>query len=179
LTPRRRRLSLFGQAEVLLGDQRIEQIFISDKAGEPMRAVPEVRAVAGKGLEGDRYFADAGTFSKKKTPDRHVTLIEAEAIEALHRDYDIHLGPGEARRNLITRGVALNHLVGKEFAVGEVSLRGIKLCEPCAHLEKLTREGVRAALVHRGGLRAEILVGGRVKVGDAIRENAPGVDRNH
>lgn len=136
-----------------------------------MQAVPEARAVPGKGLVGDRYFAgsvSAGTFAKPGDPSREVTLIEIEAIEALGRDGQVTIEPGAARRNLVTRGVALNHLVGREFAVGAVRLRGIRLCEPCAHLEGLTRPGVKAGLVHRGGLRAQILVEGVIHAGDAV-----------
>jgi MOSC domain-containing protein YiiM len=97
-----------------------------------------------------------------------VTLIESEAIDAVNRDYAMRIDPIETRRNILTRGVALNHLVGKEFSVGNVRLRGLELCEPCKHLEGMTRPGVMRALVHRGGLRAQILQGGVVSVGDSI-----------
>jgi MOSC domain-containing protein YiiM len=147
---------------------KIVSIQITPELGKPLENVPSVQAVAGQGLEGDRYFADAGTFSKKKKPSQEITLIEIEALEALQRDYGLELSPAESRRNLATRGVALNHLVGKEFKVGPVVLRGIKLCEPCGHLEKLTGRSVREGLIHRGGLRAQILVGGQVQVGDPV-----------
>src|SRR5262245_33001272 len=91
--------------------------------------VAEARAVPGRGLEGDRYFDLAGTFSGKGGPDRELTLIEIEAIEAAARDYDVALEPGDARRQIVTRRVALNHLVGREFSVGEVRVKGIRLCE--------------------------------------------------
>ena len=97
-----------------------------------------------------------------------MTLIEIEALEALRRDYEIELEPGAARRNIVTRGVALNHLVGREFSVGGVRLRGVRLCEPCAHLEKLSRKGVLRSLVHRGGLRADILSEGTIRPGDPV-----------
>ena len=106
--------------------------------------------------------------ASKRSPDREITLIEAEAIEAVPREYGVELSPAEARRNIVTRGVALNHLVGREFRVGNVVLRGIRLCEPCEHLERLTRPGVLEALVHRGGLRAQIVSGGTIQVGDSI-----------
>ena len=123
----------------------------------------------GKGLEGDRYFHDAGTFSKPEPqPDHEVTLIEIESIEALKRDYGIDLAPHESRRNILTRGVPLNHLVGQEFKVGDVALRGLRLCEPCAHLQALTQQGVLKGLIHRGGLRAQILTPGVIRVGDAV-----------
>src|SRR5438552_12875475 len=97
----------------------------------------EARAIPGVGLEGDRYALGQGTFFKPE-PSHELTLIEAEAIEALRRDYLVELSPGDARRNLVTRDVPLNHLVGKEFFIGEVKIRGIRLCEPCDHLQQLT-----------------------------------------
>jgi MOSC domain-containing protein YiiM len=146
----------------------VESIYIAPQAKARLGAVTQVRAVPGYGLEGDRYFAKAGTFSPKDVPDRQVTLIEGEAIEALARDYSIELAQGDARRNIVTRGVALNHLVGREFRVGEALLLGTRLCDPCDHLESLTKPGVRAGLIHRGGLRAQILAGGTIAVGDAL-----------
>ncbi len=146
---------------------RVVAIHITDRAAAPMRSVEAVRAVAGQGLEGDRYFLKVGT--KKPGPDREVTLIEIEAIEALERDYGVKLNPGDARRNIVTRGVALNHLVGKEFRVGEAVLRGLRLCEPCQHLVSLTgQEKVLHGLIHRGGLRAQIVKDGMIHVGDAV-----------
>lgn len=148
----------------------IVSIHIAPSAAGPMVSVEQVRAVVGRGLEGDRYFAQAGTYSKKPRPDREVTLIEVEAIEALAREYKIALEPGGARRNIVTRGVPLNHLVGREFRVGEVTLRGLRLCEPCAHLERLSHPGIREALIHRGGLRAQILTDSTIRVGDPVHE---------
>ena len=129
--------------------------------GRPVTSVDEARAVAGKGLEGDRYF---GT-----DQDREVSLIEAEAIEALARELKIQLAPGASRRNITTRGAPLAHLVGVRFRVGGVLLEGTRLCEPCKHLEGLTQQGVLAGLVHRGGLRTVIVEGGTIRVGDLIR----------
>lgn len=146
----------------------VVSIQIAQAATSPMRAVAEVHAVAGKGLEGDRYFKQTGTFSNEPGLGRDVTLIEFEAVQALKRDYGIDLSAADARRNIVTRGVALNHLIGREFKVGEVTLRGVRLCEPCAHLENLSRKGVMRGLVHRGGLRADILTGGMIRVGDAV-----------
>ena len=141
--------------------------------GEPLVAVEEVSAVAGKGLEGDRYFRASGTYSDRPGPGREITLIESEAIEAMARDNELAIAPGEARRNVVTRGAPLNHLVGREFLEGGVRVRGIRLCEPCSHLEGLTRRGVLAGLIHRGGLRAQILVGGEIRVGDPIAPADP------
>jgi MOSC domain-containing protein YiiM len=138
-------------------------------AGEgSMVSVDAVRAVPGQGLEGDRYASHVGTFSNNTGGGRQVTLIEIEALEALERDYGVSLDPRESRRNIVTRGVALNHLVGREFRIGEATLRGIRLCEPCGHLESLTRSGVRKGLIHRGGLRTDIVSGGLIRAGDPI-----------
>src|SRR5262249_49611353 len=118
---------------------------------------------------GDRYFQQAGTFSKPGSPDREVTLIESEALEALAREDGITLQPTQARRNLVTRGVPLNHLLGREVAVGDAVPRGPRLCAPRDHLEKLTTPGVKKGLLHRGGLRAQILRGGVLCAGDVVR----------
>lgn len=134
-------------------------------------AVDEVKAVAGLGLEGDRYFKGSGSYSDKPGPGRNVTLIEEEAIEAVRRDYSIDLEPGMTRRNITVRGMALNHLVGTEFTVGDARLIGVRLCEPCQHMEELSRPGARKALLHRGGLRCDILEGGTIRVGDPIRSS--------
>lgn len=147
----------------------LQAIFIGLHQGAPLESVDQVNAVAGVGLEGDRYARQAGTFSKANCPDRELTLIEREAIDALAGETEIRLEPGQARRNLVTTGVPLNHLVGKDFTVGNVLLRGIRLCEPCQHLEKLTHSGVIEGLKHRGGLRARILRGGLIRPGDAIK----------
>ncbi len=129
-----------------------------------------VEAVAGRGLRGDRYFEATGTYSDsaRDTP-RDVTLIEAETLDAVRRDYDIELAPGEHRRNVTTRGVALNHLVGARFRVDGAVCEGVELCAPCSYLERLLeREGVHDALVHRGGLRARIVQSGTVAVGGHV-----------
>ena len=148
----------------------VVSIHIAPAAQVPTSAVNEVHAVPGKGLEGDRYFTLTGTFCKNPGPDYELTLVEAEAVEALKRDCGLELSPGETRRNIVTQGVALNHLVGREFKVGPVKIRGIRLCEPCAHLEKLTRPGIISGLAHRGGLRAQVLTEGTIRVGDAVGE---------
>jgi len=148
---------------------KVVSIFIADQESQPTRRVGRIRAVAGKGLEGDRYFDILSKDGKFQKTGRHATLIEAEALDALTREYGITLAPEESRRNLVTRGVALNHLVGVEFQVGEAVLRGMRLCEPCEHLEKMTRPGVRKGLIHRGGLRAEVVRDGLICEGDSIR----------
>ena len=108
----------------------VVSINIAPEAEARMQSVSEARAVPGKGLEGDRYFDLKGTFSKPQ-PDRQLTLIEAEAVEAMKRELDVDYGLSDSRRNVVTRGVPLNHLVGKEFWIGEVKARGLRLCEPC------------------------------------------------
>jgi MOSC domain-containing protein YiiM len=150
-------------------------IFIAPHNAAAMISLQQAEAIAGQGLSGDRYAAAGGTFSKTAAhqPDQEITLIESEALAAAEGDYGMALAPEQTRRNLLTRGVPLNHLVSREFQVGTVRLRGLQLCEPCGHLEKLTRKGVRQALVHRGGLRAQILEGGTLRVGDVIQPANP------
>jgi MOSC domain-containing protein YiiM len=145
----------------------VEAIYIAAAAAGPTKALDAVEAIPGVGLEGDRYARKLGTFYKPD-PDRELTLIEAEAIDALRRDYGVELAAGDTRRNLVTRGVALNHLVGKEFTVGNVRIRGIRLCEPCGHLQSLAGKPVIKGLIHRGGLRARILSEGTIHAGDSI-----------
>jgi MOSC domain-containing protein YiiM len=146
---------------------KVESIYIAAAAQGPM-AVAEAVAIPGEGLAGDRYALKLGTFYKPE-PDYELTLIEVEAIEAIQREYGVELDAGDARRNLVTRGVALNHLVDKEFTIGDVRIRGIRLCEPCDHLERLTGKSLIKALHHRGGLRAQILTPGTIHAGDEVR----------
>jgi MOSC domain-containing protein YiiM len=147
---------------------KVESIYIAAAAQGPMQAVAEVVAIPGEGLAGDRYALKLGTFYKPE-PDYELTLIEVEAIEAIQREYGVELDAGDARRNLVTRGVALNHLVDKEFTIGDVRIRGIRLCEPCDHLERLTGKPLIKGLRHRGGLRAQILTPGTIHAGDEVR----------
>jgi MOSC domain-containing protein YiiM len=147
----------------------VVSIFIAPTAAGPMVEVAEVRAEPGRGLEGDRYFSKAGTYSRTAGSGREVTLVEAEALEAAAREYELDLPPALTRRNLLTRGVYLNHLVGREFSVGSVRLVGTRLCEPCEHMEELAgTRGARKALVHRGGLRCDIVAGGVIRRGDRV-----------
>jgi MOSC domain-containing protein YiiM len=139
-------------------------IFTASRKGTDLESREQAEVVAGGGLDGDRYCRQAG----KGKPDQEITLIEIEALEALGRESDIPLTPAQARRNLVTRGVPLNHLIDKEFSVGSVLLRGIRLCEPCGHLEGMTQKGVKDGLCHRGGLRAQVVTGGTIRVGDAV-----------
>ncbi len=147
----------------------VVSIHISPAAGQPMETVPEARAVAGRGLEGDRYALGIGYYSKTPGPGgRELTLIETETLEALGA-LGIKLSAAESRRNVATLGVPLNHLVGREFQVGTVRMLGTRLCEPCKYLDGLTQAGAMTALLHRGGLRARILTDGLIRVGDTIK----------
>jgi MOSC domain-containing protein YiiM len=146
----------------------VEAIHIASAAAEPTRAVESVRAVAGVGLEGDRYATGLGHYADDRV-SRDLTLIEAEVIEGLAREAGIELAAGETRRNLTTRGVELNDLVGRRFWVGEVLCEGTRLCEPCQYLTDLTCKPLLRSLVHRGGLRADIVRGGVIARGDRIR----------
>jgi MOSC domain-containing protein YiiM len=147
----------------------VASLHIAPAAGQPMQTVPEARALAGRGLEGDRYALGTGYYSRKPGEGgRELTLIETEALDALPA-LGVKLGAAESRRNIATTGVPLNHLVGREFWVGTVKLRGTRLCEPCKYLDGLTQEGAMAALIHRGGLRARILNDGIIRAGDTIK----------
>ena len=151
---------------------QVVAIYVAPAEGAPMEARDEAVAIAGKGLDGDRYAIEAGKFSGTKIGKRAITLIEREAIAAANAAYDLGLTEQESRRNVVVEGVPLNHLVGREFLVGGVRLRGFDFSEPCAYLEGLTGKPARKALVHRGGLRAEIIEGGPIRVGDAVRPDA-------
>ena len=142
-------------------------IYIAPKATELPHAVERVRAVPERGLDGDRYAAGIGTFSNHKG-QRDVSLIESEAIEAFERESGTSLSAAQSRRNVLTRGVRLNDLVGKEFQIGKVRMRGLRLCEPCTHLVRLTHPATLRGLVHRGGLYAAVLNEGEIAVGDPI-----------
>ena len=145
----------------------VELIALAAEAEGPMRAVSAAEAVEGRGLLGDRYERGTGTFSSTDGRGYDLTLVEAEALEELSAR-GVELAPVEARRNLVVRGIALDDLIGRRFRVGEVECLGQRRCEPCAHLERLTRPGVLRGLVHRGGLRADVLSGGRIRTGDHV-----------
>lgn len=147
----------------------VEGIFLAPVAEGRPAPVAEVEALAGHGLAGDRYGAGIGSYSgREPSTGRALTLIAAEALEGLARDTGIALAPGVHRRNVVTRGVDLDALLGKRFRVGTVECFGARPCTPCAHLESLTQPGVLKGLVNRGGLRVDVLTNGRIAVGDAI-----------
>jgi MOSC domain-containing protein YiiM len=145
----------------------VELVAVAADAEGRMKTVPSAEALAGRGLRGDRYARGAGTFSDPSGRGYDLTLVEAEALEELAAR-GVDLAPAEARRNLVVRGVALDGLIGKRFRVGEVECFGQRRCEPCAHLERLTLPGVLRGLVHRGGLRADVLSDGEIRVGDGV-----------
>lgn len=146
------------------GAGTVEAIAVAASAGEPAQLLEQVRALPGKGLEGDRHVTGKGTFPSGP-PGSALTLIEAEVCES----FDPPLEPGQHRRNVVTRGIDLNALVGHEFMVGEVPCRGMRLCEPCTVVQRHAGRPVLRALVHRGGLRADILQDGEISLGDEIR----------
>ena len=140
---------------------RVEAIALAPDAEAPVALVDAVAAHAGRGLDGDRYAEGRGTFSNRYARGVDVTLVEAEVLDALA------LTPADARRNIVTRGIDLNALTGTRFRIGDVEIQGQRLCEPCAHLERLS-PGTLRPLVHRGGLRADIVTGGTIRIGDRV-----------
>ena len=152
----------------------VELLALAAAAEAPMTLVEQATAQAGRGLRGDRYFDARGTFSDPHATGNDLTLIEAEVLEQLDLGDAGGLAPADARRNVVTRGIDLNALVGRRFTIGAVGCIGRRLCEPCAHLQRLTVDGTLRALVHRGGLRADVLTDGDIRVGDAVGPDAPG-----
>jgi MOSC domain-containing protein YiiM len=148
---------------------KVEFIYITAKKGDPTIPVEQIHAVPGKGLEGDRYFDETSTGLKRPGTGHEITLIELEAIEAMQQENGIPITPDQTRRNIVTRGVPLNDLVGHEFSIGDIHLRGIRLCEPCQYLAKRIDQRILSAMAHRGGLRADILTDGIIHVHDLIK----------
>ena len=145
----------------------VEAIFTTTAASEPMIAHRKIRAIAGKGLDGDRYTLGTGFYSDGQD-GRQLTLIEAEDLEQLDAA-GVELSQQECRRNIVTRGVELPPLIGQKFYVGGVLCEGIRMCPPCNHLEDLTRPGPLRGLARSGGIRAHILSDGEISIGDAVR----------
>jgi MOSC domain-containing protein YiiM len=145
-------------------------IYTATEGGKPMDSVTEVRAIAGIGLEGDRYATQTGEFSDREGAGRQVTLIAREAIAAANAQ--VPLGEAETRRNLVTEGVDLDALIGRQFTIGDAVLVGVRDCPPCSYLQELTRPGVLLALRGAGGLRADVVREGTLHVGDTISVQA-------
>jgi MOSC domain-containing protein YiiM len=148
---------------------RLESIHITDRASQPMQELASAKLIEGVGIEGDRYATGQGFYSKTPRIDRQCTLIEIETLDALLRDHKIEMLPSESRRNLTTRDVPLNHLVGREFFVGTVRLRGERLNVPCKYLDELLGRKVFTPLTNRSGLNCSIVLGGVIRKGDTIR----------
>ncbi len=152
----------------------VELIFTAARRGAPMQAQSSVTAVANQGLLGDRYVIR----SNRRRPDYHLTLIEAENVEAFASEIDPAFTPDLPRRNIVTRGVRLNPLNGERFLVGNVLCEGIELCEPCSLFARRTRRDVLTFFALRGGLKARILTGGEIRLGDRLStEMAVGLAR--
>ncbi len=147
---------------------RVEAIYIAPGRGKPTVPVDQAHVVPGLGIEGDRYYVlyQSGAMSSK--PGHELTLIEFEALEAIAMVDGIPISPAQARRNIVTRGVSLNELVGRVFYVGDIQLRGLRLCEPCTYLADQTDPRIKTAMAHRGGLRVEIINEGIIHVNDLI-----------
>lgn len=149
----------------------VVSVHVAEDGGAPMRAVEELRTAAGRGLEGDRYHDEKGHYPDHEGPIREVSLIEEETVEALGRDHAMEVAPGETRRNVMTRGAPLDHLVGREFRVGGAILEGVELCEPYEHLVAVTgKRGMLPDLIHRGGLHARVVRSGTIRPGDDVEE---------
>jgi MOSC domain-containing protein YiiM len=150
----------------------VEHIHIARERGGPVESVPEVEAVRQVGLIGDRNALAPGQWDQRHLGEE-LTLVEAESLDMLARDHDIHLQPGETRRNVTTRGISLNDLVGMRFRVGEVIAEGVELCKPCNDLQKMLGKPIIRPLAHRAGLRALLVNSGRIRVGDAVEAVGP------
>ena len=146
----------------------VEGLFRAAQAAAPMESLERATVVAGIGVEGDRYSLGSGRFSAPGRAGQDLTLIEAEAVEALLGEHGIELAPGDARRNVVTRGIDLNALVGRHFRIGDVPCYGQRLAEPCSWQQQLTPPGTLRGLVHRGGLRADVLASGTIALGDRV-----------
>ncbi|UGS34159.1 MOSC domain-containing protein [Capillimicrobium parvum] len=151
------------------GAGTVEAIYVADGSAAPLLPLADAEAIPGRGLRGDRYFYGTGHFSRPGKTGQDLTLIAVEALEALHAESGIALSGAAARRNVVTKGIDVNALVGRRFAIGDVECVGRRWCEPCAHLQRLTEPGVLRGLIHRGGLRADIVSAGRIRVGDRVR----------
>jgi MOSC domain-containing protein YiiM len=144
----------------------LEHIFISAASFEPAISLDSVEAITECGLAGDRYAKP----ENRSHPDRQATFIDAAHIEAFVREIGLPLEPAQSRRNLVTRGIDLNQLVGQRFQVGEVEFEGVELCDPCSRWADNTHAKVVSYFVHKGGLRARIVRGGKLRVGDALEK---------
>ena len=147
---------------------KVEAIYIAPQRGEPTVSVPEVHVVPGMGIVGDRYYLPRTSPTSGSKPGKELTLVAIEAIEDMQNQDGIRITPAETRRNIITRGVSLNDLVGRDFFIGEIKLRGVRLCNPCQYLADRTDPRVLSSMAQRGGLRAEVITEGNIHINDII-----------
>jgi len=154
----------------MIGTGSVVALYTVDHGSAPMTKVQQIKAMAGRGIEGDRYFLGTGTYSKKPEAGRQITLIKSEVLQWLNNEFQISVKPEESRRNVLTRDVEINELVGTEFFVGLVLLKAHRITQPCRYLEKLLgRPGLYKALWDNGGISCEILSDGIIKQGDLIK----------
>lgn len=147
----------------------LQHIHICPMKSAPMQALQTATLVEGRGIDGDRYFLETGTYSGIPGPDRQVTLIEAEMLERVAQDCDEAISVEEHRRNLTVSGVPLQHLVGLRFAVGDVVLEGVRINQPCKYLNLMLKRDVYMPLWNRSGLNCRVIEGGDIHVGDTLR----------
>ena len=152
-----------------MADGSVVEIYIGPEFEQPMKSMDSVEAVAGGGLSGDRYFREADVPDSERDPTEEVTLIESEAIETARRDHGLDLEARDTRRNIVTRGVTLESLLGQTFFVGDVELEGLEPNPPCSHLERVSGKKLLKPLIKGGGIRARIVKSGSIRVGDPVR----------
>lgn len=148
---------------------QVAAIYIGPEPEGPMKPVTSVQAVVGGGLEGDRYFQGDDVSPEDRDPTREVTLIETEGIAAARAESGLEILPEDSRRNVHTRGVRLDDLLGRRFLVGEVELEGLEPNPPCSHLQRLAGKDLLKPMIERAGIRARIVAGGTISEGDAVR----------
>ncbi|GER88718.1 molybdenum cofactor sulfurase [Dictyobacter vulcani] len=157
-------------SEHIIWEGEVVALYIAAAADEPMQQVDEADLVAGCGIVGDRYYAKNGTHSGSDEESYEVTFIESEAFESVEAENKLSIAYADMRRNIVTRGFSLNHLVNREFRIGDTLFRGIALREPCPHLMERTNHKVVVGFIHRAGLGARIIAGGTIRVGDTIHD---------
>ncbi len=148
----------------------VEKIYLASQAQVPIESVDSAELIPSKGIVGDRYYFRTGTFSDKSDmrPDSELTLIESEEILAFNQTTKLNYSSDAFRRSIVTKDIRLEELIGKSFFIGEVELKGIRFCEPCAHLAGILGNEIMTHMIHKTGIRAQILKQGTIKVSDAI-----------
>lgn len=146
----------------------VVEIYIAERSGQPMRAMPAVEGAAGRGLIGDRHCRAVDAPHSSEADLHNISLVEAEVLDSLRVDHNIELAGAETRRNFVTRDVRLHALIGRQFRLGGLLCEGVEVCQPCVHVQQRVGKPILRPLAHRGGLRARILASGSVRVGDAV-----------